>query len=160
MRGAEAPNPDEKEVEETFRLSRPDGWVINTKTNRIILLEFKRCSDTSEAYYTDMKSIAERQHTPILEGLNALPEERGWMLEVLPLVVVQRWVREKEWLEAMTMFGISSQDGKKIIYRLVSSLSSEHEKLFGSYLRQVFGPPSSLMHLLGKGLSVRFINFP
>ena len=120
MRGAEAPNPDEKEVEETFRLSRPDGWVINTKTNRIILLEFKRCSDTSETYYTDMKSIAERQHTPILEGLNALPEERGWMLEVLPLVVVQRWVREKEWLEAMTMFGISSQDGKKIIYRLGS----------------------------------------
>ena len=50
---------------------------------RIILLEFKRCSDTSETYYTDMKLIVERQHTPILEGLNALPEEGGWMVEVL-----------------------------------------------------------------------------
>ena len=79
-KGAEAPNPDEEEVEKTFWLSRPDGWVMNRQTKRIILLEFKRCSDTSETDYSDMTSIAERQHTPILEGLNALVEERGWMV--------------------------------------------------------------------------------
>jgi hypothetical protein len=63
-----------------------------------------------------MQSIAERQHTHILEGLSALAEERGWMVEVLlPLVAGQRSVREKEWLEAMKTFGISSEDGKKII---------------------------------------------
>jgi hypothetical protein len=39
-KGAEAPNPDEEEVEKTFWLSRPDSFVINRK--RIILLEFKR----------------------------------------------------------------------------------------------------------------------
>jgi hypothetical protein len=83
---------------------------------RIILLEFKRCSDTSETYCTDMKSIAERQHTPILEGLNALAEERGWMVEVLPLVAGQRSVSEKEWLAAMKTFGISSEDGKRMQY--------------------------------------------
>ena len=107
-----------------------------------------------------MKSIAERQHTPILEGLNALAEERAWVVEVIPLVARQRSVREKEWLEAMKTFGISAEDedGKRIIYRLGSLLLSEHEKLFGSYWRQVFGPPSSLMHLLGKGLSVRASN--
>ena len=117
-------------MEKTFWLSRPDGWVINKKTKRIIMLEFKRASDTAETYYSDMKSIAERQHTPILEGLNA----------------------------AMKTFGISAEDGKRIIYRLGSLLLSEHEKLFGSYWRQVFGPPSSLMYLLGKGLSVRASN--
>jgi hypothetical protein len=47
---------------------------------------------------------------------------------------------------------------EKIIYRLGSLLLSEHEKLFGSYWRKVFGPPSSLMHLLGKDLSVRASN--
>jgi hypothetical protein len=47
---------------------------------------------------------------------------------------------------------------EKIIYRLGSLLLSEHEKLFGSYWRQVFGHPISLMHLLGKGLSVRSSN--
>jgi hypothetical protein len=97
--------------------------VINKKTKRIIMLEFKRTSDTAETYYFDMRSIAERQHTPILEGLNALAEERGWVVEVLPLVAGQ-----------------------------------EHEQLFGSYWRQVFGPSSSLMHLLWKGLSVRASN--
>jgi hypothetical protein len=35
---------------------------------------------------------------------------------------------------------------------------SEHEKLFGNYWRQVFGPPSSSIHLLGKDLSVRSSN--
>ena len=66
----------------------------------------------------------------------------------------------KEWLAAMKTFGISAEDGKRIIYRLGNLLLSEHEKLFGSYWRQVFGPPSSLMHLLGKGLSVRARNRP
>ena len=52
--------PDEKEVEKTFWLSRPDVWVIKKKTKRIIMLEFKRASDTTETYYSDMKSITER----------------------------------------------------------------------------------------------------
>jgi hypothetical protein len=80
-----------------------------------------------------MKSIAESQHTLILEGLNALTEEWGWVMEVLPLVSGQRSVREKEWLETMKTFGISTVDGKRIIYSLGSLLLSEHEKLFGSY---------------------------
>jgi hypothetical protein len=42
VKGAEADCPDEKEVEKTFWLSRPDGWVINKKTKRIIMIEFKR----------------------------------------------------------------------------------------------------------------------
>jgi hypothetical protein len=105
-----------------------------------------------------MKSISERQHTPILEGLNALTEERGWVVEVLPLVAGQRSVRGKEWLKAMKTFGISAEDGKRIIYSLGSLLLSENEKLFGIYWRQVFGPPSILMHLLGKDLSVRVSN--
>jgi hypothetical protein len=77
------------------------------------------------------------------------------VVEVLPLVAGQRWVREKEWLEAMNTFGISAEDGKRIIYRLGSLLLSEHEKLIGSYWRQVFGPPSILIHLLGKVLCVQ-----
>jgi hypothetical protein len=34
----------------------------------------------------------------------------------------------------------------------------EEESAPGSYWRQVFGPPSSLLHLLGKGLAVRASN--
>ena len=65
------------------------GWVINKKTKWIIMLEFKLTSDTAETYYSDMKSISERHDTPILEGLNVLSEERGW-------VAGHRSVRKKE----------------------------------------------------------------
>ena len=50
----------------------------------------------------------------------------------MALVSGQRSVREKERLEALKTFGISIEDGKKIIYRLVGTLLSEHDKLFCS----------------------------
>ncbi len=59
---------DETEVEKSFWLSRPDGWVINEKTKKIILLEF----------------------------LRAFAEEREWEVAVVPLVAGQWSVREKE----------------------------------------------------------------
>ncbi len=68
VKGSEAPCPDEKEVETTFCLSRSDGWVINKKTKRITMLEFKRISDTTETYYSDMKSIADEATYTHLRG--------------------------------------------------------------------------------------------
>ena len=40
---------DEAEVEKSFWLSSPDGRVINEKTKKIILLEFKRTSEYGES---------------------------------------------------------------------------------------------------------------
>ena len=51
---ADSPMVDEAEVEKSFCLSRPDDWVINRKTKKIVLLEFKRTSDCGESYYEDM----------------------------------------------------------------------------------------------------------
>ena len=51
--------------------------------------------DTSEAYYHDMRKVEEKQHIPILTGLIALAEDRGWEVEVVPLVAGQWSVREK-----------------------------------------------------------------
>ncbi len=93
--------------------------MINKKTKCIIMIEF-----TTEAYYCDMKSITERHHTPILEGLNALTEARGWVVEVLPLLSGHRSVREKEWVETMKTFGISTEDEKESFIGLGSLLLS------------------------------------
>jgi hypothetical protein len=60
--------------------------VINRKTKKIILLEFKRTSDCGESYFKDMWKVTENQHTPIMTGLRALAEEREWEVEVVPLV--------------------------------------------------------------------------
>ena len=79
-----------------------------------------------------MWKVAEKQYTPILTGLRALVTERGWEVDVVPLVVGQRSVREKEWLESLRIFGIGKEDGKRIIDRLGHTLLNEHEKLFGS----------------------------
>ena len=124
---------DEGEVEKSFWLSRPDGWVVNKKAKRIILLEFKRTADYSESYYWDMRKVAEQQHLPILTGLRTLATERGWEVEVVPLVAGQRSVKEKEWLESFEIFGIGKEEGKRIIRKLGLTLLNEHEKLFGSY---------------------------
>jgi hypothetical protein len=69
--------------------------------------------------------------------------------------MVVRCFKEKECLESFRVFGIGKDDDKKIIQRLVLTLLSEHEKLFGNYCRHTFGPPSSLLQLLGKDISVR-----
>ena len=58
-------------------------------------------------------------------------------------------------MESLRIFWIGKEDGKRIIGRLGHTLLNEHEKLFGSYWRHTFGPSSSLLQLLGKGISVR-----
>jgi hypothetical protein len=124
------------------------------------LLEFKRTSDCSESYYRDMWRVVEKQHTPILKGLGTLTAERQWEVEVVPLVVGPRSVKEKKWLETFKKIGIGKEDGKRIIYRLGYTLLNECEKLFGSYWRYTFGPSISLLQLLGKGISVRASQSP
>ncbi len=79
---------------------------------------------------------------------------------MVPLVTGQRSVKEKEWLESFRVFGIDKEDGKKILRNLGLTLLHEHEKLFCSYWRQTFGPPISLLQLLGKGISVRATQLP
>ena len=56
---------DEKEVERSFWLRRPDGWVINRKMKK------------------------------------SLVTDREWEVEVTPLVVGQRSVKESEWLKSL-----------------------------------------------------------
>ena len=65
-------------------------------------------------------------------GLRSLEIDREWEVEVVPLVVGQRSVKKKEWLETFNIFGIGKEGGKKIIHRLGHTLLNEHEKLFES----------------------------
>ena len=48
-------------------------------------------------------------------------------------------------------------NGDPFIHRFGVTMLTENEKLFGRYWRQVFGPPSTLIHLLGKVISVYFL---
>jgi hypothetical protein len=81
--------------------------------------------------------VAEKQHTPILTGLRTLVADQEWEVEVIPLVVGQRSVEEKEWLKTLRICGIGKEDRKRIIDRLGYTLLNEYEKIFGSYWWQV-----------------------
>ena len=122
----------------------------------LVCIRFARASESSESYFQEIWKVVEKQHPPILTGLRALATDRDWEVEVVPLVVGQRSVKEKEWLDTFKIFGIGKEDGKKIIHRQGYTLLNEHEKPFGSYWRNTFEPPSSLLHLLGKGISASY----
>ena len=94
--GGDSTLMDVGEVEKSFCLSRPDGWVVNRKMKKIILLEFKRTDDYLESYYRDMWRVTELQYTPIITGLRTVSTDRGWEVEVVPLVAGQWSVKEKE----------------------------------------------------------------
>ena len=79
---------DEEQVEKSFWLSRPDGWVVNRKMKKIILLEFKRTADYSESYYLDMWRVSEQQDTPILTGLSQRKGVAGILQRVWPHTLV------------------------------------------------------------------------
>ena len=68
-----------------------------------------------------------------MEGGGETGHSQGWEVEVVPLVVGQRSVKGKEWLETLKVFRIGKEDGKKIIHKLVYTMVNEHEKLFGCY---------------------------
>ena len=80
-----------------------------------------------------MWKVVEKKHTPVLTGLRTVTGDRDWEVEVVPLVVGQRSVKEKEWLETLKIFGIGNENGRKIIHKLDYTLLNDHEKLFGNY---------------------------
>ena len=56
-----------------------------------------------------MRKVVEKQYTPILTGLRALSGDRDWEVEVVPLVVGQRSVKENEWLETFKTLGLEQK---------------------------------------------------
>ena len=89
--------------------------MINRKTKKIILLEFKRTSDYGESYFKDMWRVAEKKHTPIMTGLKALAEDREWVVTVIPLVAA------------------SGRSGKRSGWKLSGSSGSGRKMVKGSY---------------------------
>jgi hypothetical protein len=59
---ADSSMTDEEEMEKSFWLIRPDGWVVNRKMKKIILLEFKKTSDPAEAYFWYVEGDEETVH--------------------------------------------------------------------------------------------------
>jgi hypothetical protein len=77
-------------------------------------------------YFQDMWRATDKQH-PDPNG-SSDPGDRGWEVEVVPLVVGQWSVREKEWFEVLRTFGIGKEDGERIIDRLGLTLLNKRHR--------------------------------
>ena len=93
-------------------LSRPDDWVINRKMTN---LSFWNSSEQLmlQSHTTTICGRCWRSITPILTGLRALTIDREWEVVVVPLVVGQRSVKVKEWLEILKVFGMEKKRGRR-----------------------------------------------
>ncbi len=60
---------------------------------------------------SDMWKVTKKQYTPILTGLWVLVEERGWEVDVVPLVVGQRSVREESGWNPSGSLGSGTSEG-------------------------------------------------
>ncbi len=82
--------------------------MINKKTKKIILLEFKRTSDSGECYFQDMWKVTEKKHTPILTGLRALETVWAkWHVRVRKLfyfIFFLKKLRKKKFLDFFIFF--------------------------------------------------------
>ena len=63
--------------------------------------------------------------------------DREWEVEVVPLVVGQCSVKEKEWVETLRIVEIGKEDGKRIIDRLGHTQATQRER---EALRQLLTP--------------------
>jgi hypothetical protein len=126
----------------------------------ILLLEFKRTSDTSEAYYSDMKTVAEKQPSPIFKGLNVLVGERRWEVKVLPLIAGQRSVREKEWLESPKTLGYQRRGKGSSIGWVANCCRNVKNYSTATVGKYSIPPLIRYMHLQGKGPSIRASRSP
>ena len=55
----------------------------------------------------------------------------------MSLVTGQTSVRYSEWIESLKTFGISTEEGKRIIRRMGLTILEEHEKMFENYWSQM-----------------------
>lgn len=83
--------------------------------------------------------------TPILVSLGYLAKDWDWAVEVVSLVAGQRSVKEKEWLG-------SQINSKESGTHTLSTLRTRNP--LRKLLEESLHTPSSIAHLLGKGISV------
>ena len=106
------------------------------KTKRLIIIEFKRRSDTMDNYWLEGKLEAEAQYRDLYQGIQwSLPE--GWECAFVPIIVGTVSGGEDEWGKAMEAIGIARYAGQRIRRELVSTLLEEFDNILRSYYAQM-----------------------
>ena len=119
---------------------RFDGVVIDrrNKVHRLLILEFKRRSDTRAEYWQEGMREAKEQYEDLCRGIMACVRD-GWECCFVPIVAGTKSMKEEAWNEAMEKFGVAKVRWSGGRARLMRVLLEEHEKVLGSFWAQVLG---------------------
>ena len=119
---------------------RFDGVVIDrrNKVHRLLILEFKRRSDTRAEYWQEGMQEAKEQYEDLCRGIMACVRD-GWECCFVPIVAGTKSMKEEAWNEAMEKFGVAKVRWSGGRARLMRVLLEEHEKVLGSFWAQVLG---------------------
>ena len=132
--------------EASLSQQRFDGVLLDLrgKTKRLIIVEFKRRSDTMDNYWLRGKLEAEAQYRDLRQGIQmSLPE--GWECVFVPIIAGTLSVGEDAWNDAMATLGIAKGTGQRIRKELVITLLEECDNILRSYyaqLREGAAPPN------------------
>ena len=132
--------------EASLSQQRFDGVLLDSrgKTKRLIIVEFKRRSDTMDNYWLRGKLEAEAQYRDLRQGIQmSLPE--GWECVFVPIIAGTLSVGEDAWNDAMETLGIAKSTGQRIRKELVNTLLEECDNILRSYyaqLREGAAPPN------------------
>ena len=119
---------------------RFDGVVIDrrNKVHRLLILEFKRRSDTRAEYWQEGMREAKEQYEDLCRGIMECVRD-GWECCFVPIVAGTKSMKEEAWNEAMEKFGVAKVRWSGGRVRLMRVLLEEHEKVLGSFWAQVLG---------------------
>ena len=119
---------------------RFDGVVIDrrNKVHRLLILEFKRRTDTREEYWQEGMREAQEQYEDLCRGIMKCMRD-GWECCFVPIVAGTKSMKEEAWNEAMEKFGVAKIKWSGGRARLMRVLLEEHEKILSSFWAQVLG---------------------
>ena len=108
------------------------------KVHWLLILEFKRRTDTREEYWQEGMREAKEKYKDLCRGIMVCMRD-GWECCFVPIVAGTKSMKEEAWNEAMEKLGVAKMKWSGGRARLMRVLLEEHEKVLGSFRVQVLG---------------------
>ena len=122
--------------ERDWARTRPDGLAISRKTKTLIIIEYKRRSDTWPDYKQRGEKAANKQYEKVRKALEEKGADTGWTVQQVNLVMGTRSIEVSSWNTNMAVFGIDKAQADKMRGKDMKRLLAEHDFVLQSYWAQ------------------------
>jgi len=106
---------------------------ISRKTKTLIIMEYKRRSDTSPDYKQRGEKAANNQYEKVRKALEEKGANTEWTIKQVNLVMGTRSIEVGSWNVNMTVFGIDKAQADKMRGKHMKRMLTEHDFVLQSY---------------------------